>query len=236
MDLPDCMEVCSFSTTSPSWMMSCLTLMPVISSNARVSVFDSYSCVVMVSDTTEISFTPLACSFLAASMNHFISSNCWALVRVDGWNSLSTHFLAAASSAQAWPDRASAAAIASAVCLSFMSSPWWLTWWLIWKLPAAHDERQNTHGHHETDPDAGFLLQPEPCGEFACQPDEGQVDIARGEQADEKPVATGGGDRQEPFAHRGGGLELPHGHACERQPDAGEKNRHRRGPDHPVEH
>jgi hypothetical protein len=40
--------------------------MPVISSKALASVFDSYSCVVMVSDTTEISFTPLACSFLAA--------------------------------------------------------------------------------------------------------------------------------------------------------------------------
>ena len=32
--------------------------MPVISSKALVSVFDSYSCTVSVSDTTEISFTP----------------------------------------------------------------------------------------------------------------------------------------------------------------------------------
>ena len=43
---------------------------------ALASVLLSYSCVVMVSDTTEISFTPLACSFLAASMNHFISAIC----------------------------------------------------------------------------------------------------------------------------------------------------------------
>src|SRR4029453_8291881 len=182
MDLPDCMEVCNFSTTSPSWIRSCLTLMPVISSKALAMVLDSYSWVVMVSDTTEISFTPLSCSFLAASMNHFISAICWSLLRVDGWNSLSTHFLAAASSAQAWPAKAIAAAIASAVYLSFMSSPWWLTWWLIWKLAAAHDQRQDGHRHHETDPDAGFLLQSDPCGEFACQPDKGQIDRARGKQ------------------------------------------------------
>ena len=40
-----------------------------ISSKALASVFDSYSCVVSVSETTEISLTPLACSFFAASMN-----------------------------------------------------------------------------------------------------------------------------------------------------------------------
>jgi len=114
MDLPDCMEVCSFSTTSPSWMRSCLTLMPVISSKALARVLDSYSWVVMVSDTTEISFTPLACSFLAASMNHFISAICWSLVSVEGWNSPSTHFLAAASSAHTtWDPRARAAVTAS---------------------------------------------------------------------------------------------------------------------------
>ena len=74
--MPDCIEVCSFSTTSPSWIRSCLTLMPVISSKALAIVFDSYSCVVIVSDTTLISFTPLAVSFFAASMNHFISAIC----------------------------------------------------------------------------------------------------------------------------------------------------------------
>ena len=95
MDLPDCIEVCSFSTTSPSWIKSCLTLMPVISSNALASVFDSYSCVVRVSDTTEISLTPLAFNLAAVSMNHFISAACWSLDSVDGWNSLSIHFFAA---------------------------------------------------------------------------------------------------------------------------------------------
>ncbi|MCY1224108.1 hypothetical protein D9M68_709210 [compost metagenome] len=89
--------------------------MPVISSKALASVFDSYSCVVMVSDTTEISLTPLACSFLAASMNHFISAACWSLLRVDGWNSLSIHFLASGSAAHAPCAATIAAAIANAV-------------------------------------------------------------------------------------------------------------------------
>ena len=116
MDLPDCMEVCSFSTTSPSWIRSCLTVIPVISVKALARVLASYSWVVMVSETTEISLTPLAWSFFAASMNHFISDSCWSLVSVDGWNSLSIHFLAAASLAQAiWAPRAQAAASARAL-------------------------------------------------------------------------------------------------------------------------
>src|SRR5256885_8868712 len=53
MDLPDCIEVCSFSTTSPSWIRSCLTVMPVISVKALASVLLSYSCVVMVSRSEE---------------------------------------------------------------------------------------------------------------------------------------------------------------------------------------
>ncbi|EWS64695.1 hypothetical protein Y695_02056 [Hydrogenophaga sp. T4] len=90
--------------------------MPVISLKALASVLLSYSCVVMVSDTTEISFTPLALSLAAASMNHFISAACWSLLRVEGWNSLSIHFLAAAASAQArLHPRAAMAATASAV-------------------------------------------------------------------------------------------------------------------------
>ena len=57
-------------------MRSWLTLMPVISSNALASVLDSYSCVVMVSDTTFTSLMPFALSLAAASMNHFISAVC----------------------------------------------------------------------------------------------------------------------------------------------------------------
>ena len=88
MLLPDCIEVCSFSTTSPSWMMSCLTLMPVISVKAFASVRDSYSCVVMVSDTTLISM-PLKGA--AAFSNHCSSFNWSAFDSVEGWNSLSIH-------------------------------------------------------------------------------------------------------------------------------------------------
>ena len=129
MDLPDCIEVCSFSTTSPSWIRSWLTLMPVISVKALASTLDSYSWVVMVSDTTLISLTPLALSLAAVSMNHFISAICWSLDRVDGWNSESTHFFASGSPAQApdVPIRAMAAAMACMrnfmTCLLDKSSP-----------------------------------------------------------------------------------------------------------------
>jgi hypothetical protein len=55
--------------------------MPVISSNALVSVFDSYSCVGIVSDSTLISI-PLKGA--AALTNHSISLSCWSLLRVEG--------------------------------------------------------------------------------------------------------------------------------------------------------
>ena len=73
--------------------------MPVISSKALASVFDSYSCVVMVSETTETSLMPLALSLAAASANHLSSAACWSFDKVDGVNSLSIHFLAASACA-----------------------------------------------------------------------------------------------------------------------------------------
>ena len=97
---PDWNCVCSFSITSPSWIRSWVTLIPVISSNALVSVFDSYSCVGMVSETTLISMPR---NGSAALMNHSISFICSSLESVEGWNSLSTHFCAAAMSAKAGP-------------------------------------------------------------------------------------------------------------------------------------
>src|SRR6516164_9837806 len=110
MFLPDCIWVWIFSTTSPSWMMSCLTLMPVISSNALARVCDSYWCTVKVSETALISM-PLKGS--AALMNHCISFNWSSLDKVDGWNSLSIHFFAAASSARAGAVIAADAAISA---------------------------------------------------------------------------------------------------------------------------
>ena len=95
---PDWNCVCSFSITSPSWIRSWVTLIPVISSNALVRTCDSYVCVGMVSETTLISM-PLKGS--AALMNHSISFICSSFESVEGWNSASTHFWAAAMSAMA---------------------------------------------------------------------------------------------------------------------------------------
>src|SRR4051812_37243181 len=100
MFLPDCIWVWIFSTTSPSWMTSWLILIPVISVNALASVLASYSWVVMVSETTLIS-RPLNGS--AALTNHSISLAWSSLESVEGWNSLSIHFLAASMSALAGP-------------------------------------------------------------------------------------------------------------------------------------
>src|SRR5674476_1118747 len=80
------------------------------SSKALVSIFDSYSCTVRVSETALISM-PLKGA--AALMNHCISFIWSSLDRVDGWNSLSIHFLAAASSANAGAVTAAEAAISA---------------------------------------------------------------------------------------------------------------------------
>jgi hypothetical protein len=50
----------------------------------------------MVSETMLIS---MPTNGFAALMNHCISFSCSSLESVDGWNSLSIHFFAAASSA-----------------------------------------------------------------------------------------------------------------------------------------
>src|SRR6266705_1841977 len=79
-------------------MTSCLTLMPVSSVKAFARVLDSYSCVVIVSDTTLISI-PLKG---AAAFSYHCNSFSWsAFDSVEGWNSLSIHFCAVASSASA---------------------------------------------------------------------------------------------------------------------------------------
>src|SRR5262245_4614822 len=76
-------------------MMSCLSLMPVSSENAFASVCDSYSWVVMVSETTLISM-PLNGS--AAFANHSSSFFWSSFDSVEGWNS-AIHFWITASSA-----------------------------------------------------------------------------------------------------------------------------------------
>src|SRR5688500_4248064 len=66
--------------------------MPVISKNALVSVFDSYSCVGIVSDST---LTSSQRSGYAAFMNHSISFICSSFDSTEGWNSVSIQRLAA---------------------------------------------------------------------------------------------------------------------------------------------
>ena len=88
-------------------MMSCFSLMPVISLNALASVLASYSWVVMVSETTLISM-PLNGS--AALANHCSSFSCSSFDRVEGWNSLSIHFWIVASSERAGADSVMVAA------------------------------------------------------------------------------------------------------------------------------
>ena len=88
--------------------------MPVISSNALVSVFDSYSCVGIVSDSTLISMPR---NGVAAFTNHSISCSCCSLVSVEGWNSRSTHRLASSMPASAWAGTRSAIAATATVAI-----------------------------------------------------------------------------------------------------------------------
>src|SRR6478609_7346256 len=118
MLLPDCIWVWIFSTTSPSWMMSCVTLIPVISANALARTLDSYSCVVRVSDTTLMSMPTKG---FAALMNHSISFICSSLDSVEGWNSESTHFLASSIPANAGHASTMARQLAPAARVIFLS-------------------------------------------------------------------------------------------------------------------
>src|SRR5690606_25299631 len=96
-------------TTSPSPSNWWLTLMPVISSNAFVSVLDSYSWVGMVSESTLISM-PL--KGVAASINHCISFSCSSFESTEGWNSLSIHFFASSTPPKAGAVKKTATATA----------------------------------------------------------------------------------------------------------------------------
>jgi hypothetical protein len=85
--------------------------MPVISVKAFASVRDSYSCVVMVSDTMLMSM-PLKGA--AAFSNHCSSFNWSAFDNVEGWNSLSIQRWLVASSARAGAAMVTEAAISAA--------------------------------------------------------------------------------------------------------------------------
>ena len=72
-------------------------MIPVISSNALVSTVEFI--VVRRSGPSDSTLTSMPANGLAASMNHCISFSCSSRDSVEGWNSLSTHFSAAAMSA-----------------------------------------------------------------------------------------------------------------------------------------
>src|SRR5262245_16008053 len=74
--------------------------MPVISVKALASVLASYSCVVIVSETTR---TSMFWKGFAALTNHSISLSCCSFVSVEGWNSVSTQRRASSMPAKAVP-------------------------------------------------------------------------------------------------------------------------------------
>ena len=93
----DCIWVCSFSTTSPSLDQVVLDLdagdlLEGLGQRLRFVLVgrDAFPTATLIS-------MPLKGS--AALMNHSISFSWSSFDRVEGWNSLSIHFLAAASSA-----------------------------------------------------------------------------------------------------------------------------------------
>ena len=91
-------------------------------------------------------------------------------------------------------------------------------------LALAHDQSEQEHGKHKTDPDRRFGLQPEPDGQLAADADKGQIDVGSADQPDEQAVATRRFERQEALAHDGRRSDLPDRHAGEHECDADEKH------------
>src|SRR3546814_612185 len=231
---PDCICVCSFSTTSPSPMRSWVTLMPVISENALASVLDSYSWVVMVSDTTLMS---MPWNGSAALMNHSISAICSSLLSEEGWNSLSTHRSAASMSAWAVPALATMASAAAVVNRYLLMPNPPLAFCCrhamrrgvphLPKNPSHETEYQNRIDQREREgaPEDG-----------ADQPQPRQMDEGAAEQRQEQPVAARGLEAQQADAWRAARPQhLPDGHGDQQQEEHREEQRGRPGPGHPGE-
>jgi hypothetical protein len=156
-------------------------------------------------------------------MNHFISAICWSLLSVEGWNSLSIHFLAASSAQAAWPRSRRGGQRQCGVqlhrCLLDGS-----TWnrcpdlWLASPWPGAAPGRTSKSGglsplritSASTSMDSTKLIHTEgSCSSEAthhllAQAHPGQVDVGGQQQADEQAVAARGGHRQKALAQRGG--------------------------------
>src|SRR3982750_1132575 len=122
-------------------------------------------------------------------MNHFISAVCCSLLSVDGWNSLSTHFFASASPAQAPCPSVSAAAANATACmrnLIMVSSEFFpcvdgRAGWeggagiLVENTSAlAQDGCEHEHRNDEADPDRGLGVEAEPADHLFADGDERQ--------------------------------------------------------------
>src|SRR5215475_5166890 len=254
MFLPDCIWVWIFSTTSPSWMMSCFTLMPVISVKALASVLDSYSCVVMVSETTLIS---MPAKGFAALMNHCISFICSSLLSVEGWNSLSIQRLAAASSADAGDVRApkeAASAMALAVVQRLIVTLLRLMIPSIWSddrndgrlarlclisvaLDRAEDHDGSDQRNDGSEPQARYIdaFADRQRGDRlgADDADPSKVNDRGEHQREEQPVAARCGNAQHADARDLRAPQCQPRHAREQQADCHEEGGGDRSPGHP---
>src|SRR6056297_3136183 len=231
---PDCICVCSFSTTSPSPIRSWVTLMPVIAEKAGASTLDSYSCVVMVSETTVISM-PRKGS--AASMNHCISASCSARLSAERSPiSSSRNALASLMSASAGPVIRPSAATMAVVVVNLQ---------FLLFLPRqnlglrGHARTARTRVVARSDPaeDRRGIDQADdqrPPLRGAEKPEPGQIDEGRAQKRDEKTIAARRLDAQDPGAR---GFRVPRG---EDREDDQQRRDHReesgRGPCpcHPV--
>src|SRR6185503_8924479 len=165
-------------------------------------------------------------------MNHCISFSCSSLLRVEGWNSLSTHFSAAAMSAQdAAGDRsAKAATVPRMIFLIPIFSSLALT-----PVPRPASSRMASHPSKHGDgvdereaesPPQVRTNEPEPC----------EVNEGAAEQRNEQPIASCRIKAEHTVARATAGRgPFPHGHSRQREQDAAEERRCLPGPCHPGE-
>src|SRR6266700_7645992 len=244
-------------------MTSCLTLMPVSSVKAFASVLDSYSCVVIVSDTTLISM-PLKG---AAAFSYHCNSFSWsAFDSVEGWNSLSIHFCAVASSASAGAAIVTDAAISANALvivrkLFLVKGPFLPLKRRILNPPVAatnktqarvapgsalfrlSDGAENRHGrnkrNHGCEPQArnfNALSDRQRQDRVGTEKrDPQQVDDRGQHQRDEQPVAARGRNPQHPDAFGLGIGNCQPRHHAQGQRQQHEEDRGRERPGHPCD-
>jgi len=103
-------------------------------------------------------------------------------------------------------------------------------------IPEARLPEKVTNAYEAKFAEFAKALQAEQDAKLAADPDKDQVHVSSRQQANKQPVAARRLNRQEAPAQAGRGLQLPNGHAHQHQPNTAEKDRHGRGPSHPVKH